>query len=1453
MKIYYKIITLIFFAFCQIQGQIVINEILASNLNYREDNYGDYDDLIELHNTTNDTINLEGYFLSDNQDDLTKWAFPYNDSLFVLLPQDYVILWADNESFQGQDHLSFNFSKDGESIFFVSPNGSTIIDQKSFPKQFADISYGRDVLNNNDWSYFISPTIGTQNSIGFEGVLEMPTLTPQGGVSAQMTLVSMINNNSVGDIYYTLDGGIPTTNDLIYENQINILSTTVINGKSFNNNFIPSYSNSHLYLVDDYYSLPIIAVLSDPLNFWNDSIGIYINYWDEGILWERRNNIQYFSNDSLFFSNSSGIRIQGRSSRSRAKKSFRLFYKNAYGQSRLDYPIFHGEGPSSFKNLVLRSGYDDDIQMTTGTLIRDPLVSEIWEDLGMLSSRSIFSNLFINEQYWGIYNIRESINEHFISDHKGYLDFDLIRYLKNNIDLKFGTLEEWSSINNFIRESDFSLNINYEEALNRIDIENFLNLQALIICSEYRSWGWGASVFRERVHTGKWEWTIWDMDRAFTNVNWNGFTYLNDTTGLEAPNALAFQLLKNDQFKYDYINRISDFLNTHFKPENLIAKIDSLKSLLEDDIVFEADRWNRTVATWENNISLLRSFASSRPNIVRQQLINYFSLEGSSELSITTNEGGSIKVNSVLVNESPFNGIYFKNIPISLEAIPLPGYVFDRWISDDDFETNPIIIDIDSDILNISAVFSPVNIDNELEIISPSISLNDDFHPLVFKYYDQGSIRMNNEPMKGHLYVNDVAYDSVVVIKKGVGTYLLNVENIERPIIVSIEINNERSSDIILSENNETFIDTVSGSISNRDSIWEENSTIFVNSDLFIDAGSHLAIQAGVQVILDEHVNIIVNGSMSINGVEENPIIFKSKNRENPWGGIEFYNSISNIDNCFFINGGSDPNKGWAHTNTQPILFAKENSILNINHSYLLFSPGKALGAHTSQVNVDNTIISFVFHGGEFHYTTLVFDHSYVMNIPNDDGVFVDDDNDGFHIDYRHPEINKASVIKNSFFITGKDDAIDHHKARIDIENCWIEDWMNEGVAASGSDTIKVTNTIAKGCFKGFEAGHGAPTIIINHSLAIDNNQGFRFGDSYSTPNTGKMIVTNSIAFDNQDNVKNYTNHLSGPYSGGLDISFSITNDAVYDTISNNLSGEPLFDSSFRTLYGSLGSSLGQNGRNIGVIDYNSLHYGQVIINEIMYKSSSDFDSEDWIELFNPGSDTVDVSSWVVKDNDNDHIFVLPDSHFIPGGSYLVISKDVDAFQSVYNHTSQLVGDMPFGLGQGDQVRIYSSIMMLVDSLEYDNNNPWPPLSNNYGPSIELINIENNLLPENWSASLSIGGTPGIENSGSSLNILNEKTIIPTDVVLSQNYPNPFNPKTTIFYMLPKYNFVNITIYDVAGKIVKTLVNSEQDPGQKFVNWNSENMKNELVSSGMYIYVIKVGDFIDSKKMMLIK
>jgi len=135
----------------------IINEILASNLNYTADNYGDYDDLIEIYNPTNSEINLTGYYLSDSYDNLTKWIFPLNNSQFILPPNGYIKLWADGEIEEGPDHLSFSLNKNGESVILTSPNGNTIIDQKNFDYQMTNISYGRDSQNNN-WVYFINPT-----------------------------------------------------------------------------------------------------------------------------------------------------------------------------------------------------------------------------------------------------------------------------------------------------------------------------------------------------------------------------------------------------------------------------------------------------------------------------------------------------------------------------------------------------------------------------------------------------------------------------------------------------------------------------------------------------------------------------------------------------------------------------------------------------------------------------------------------------------------------------------------------------------------------------------------------------------------------------------------------------------------------------------------------------------------------------------------------------------------------------------------------------------------------------------------------------------------------------------------------------------------------------------------------------------------------------------------------
>ena len=95
--------------------------------------------------------------------------------------------------------------------------------------------------------------------------------------------------------------------------------------------------------------------------------------------------------------------------------------------------------------------------------------------------------------------------------------------------------------------------------------------------------------------------------------------------------------------------------------------------------------------------------------------------------------------------------------------------------------------------------------------------------------------------------------------------------------------------------------------------------------------------------------------------------------------------------------------------------------------------------------------------------------------------------------------------------------------------------------------------------------------------------------------------------------------------------------------------------------------------------------------------------------------------------------------------------------------------------------------------------------------------------------------------------------VIPKHFSLYQNYPNPFNPVTVLRYDLPEDGLVNITIYDMMGRIVKTLVNSSQTAGYKSIRWNATNDRNEPVSAGLYLYTIQTGEFRQTKKMVLLK
>jgi hypothetical protein len=97
------------------------------------------------------------------------------------------------------------------------------------------------------------------------------------------------------------------------------------------------------------------------------------------------------------------------------------------------------------------------------------------------------------------------------------------------------------------------------------------------------------------------------------------------------------------------------------------------------------------------------------------------------------------------------------------------------------------------------------------------------------------------------------------------------------------------------------------------------------------------------------------------------------------------------------------------------------------------------------------------------------------------------------------------------------------------------------------------------------------------------------------------------------------------------------------------------------------------------------------------------------------------------------------------------------------------------------------------------------------------------------------------------------ETILPERFNLHQNYPNPFNPVTTLRYDLPNNSLLTIIIYDMLGREVKTLINQTQNGGYKSILWDGTNDHDHSVSSGVYLYRIQAGNYMRSKKMVLLK
>ena len=210
-------------------------------------------------------------------------------------------------------------------------------------------------------------------------------------------------------------------------------------------------------------------------------------------------------------------------------------------------------------------------------------------------------------------------------------------------------------------------------------------------------------------------------------------------------------------------------------------------------------------------------------------------------------------------------------------------------------------------------------------------------------------------------------------------------------------------------------------------------------------------------------------------------------------------------------------------------------------------------------------------------------------------------------------------------------------------------------------------------------------------------------------------------------------------------------------------------------------------------------------------------------ELISP---TVLDTFQVNTSTDETHPFIWASSFDVDSDVTYKLTVTLDYFGNVYTNEYENITDTTTGISGYEYAVFMTDLNLPLWNIDY--------FIEASDEEFTIVSEEGEFVFEN--TSLSIDGE-----------------IIPEVFALHQNYPNPFNPFTTLCYDLPEDGLVNITIYDMMGRTVKTLVNSSQTVGYKSIQWNAASDRNEPVSEGLYLYTIQAGEFRQTKKMLFLK
>ncbi len=694
---------LFFFSFSiNLSSQIKINELCSSNRSVLSDSYGETPDWIELYNDSNEMINLDGFYISDDELEWNKYQLPDVE----LSPFSFVLIYASSrDEFTDEIHANFKLSSLGEGVF-LSNNDGELIDAIETPSLNVDFSYGRKEDGEDEWVFFDMPSPDTSNvnSSPYLNLLA-PSLNFKSGVYFEEINVSLSSNPNDFIARYTIDGTRVNKNSPIF-NELNVSETTNLRIAYFDENDFKGNEFNAIYFFESFHQLPVAHISVDNEKVFDEIIGVFekgpdadteypfygANFWKD---LEIPISFTYFENDELKVDDKLAMKIHGgKASRTNPMHSIRLIADVEYGTEEMNFQFFPESENTRFKRLVLRNASGD----YNYTHFRDGYLARYFAkeklDLDLIQFRPTV--VYINGEYYGLHHLREKIDKYYIEEHYGFNE-DEIDLLEKDTQVVEGDFDIFNEHLSFLLENDLSVDTNFDVVSKNFDVNHFMDYFAAQSIVNNTDWPRNNIKYWRAKDGGKWRYFLFDMDVAMGRHGWTvaDQNYMGEWIDTLS-NARFYDIMKklweNENYKNDFITRYCDLLNSTFKSEKWTEETVHTKTNLEPEIERQFEVWSDGRFEWwqETAIPNLYDFTEQREDYARSFLGDRFELDNAENITISVDppSAGYFEVNTLEVHELPWDGYYFGELESSLVVHPNPGFTFSHWEIIGNVETN---------------------------------------------------------------------------------------------------------------------------------------------------------------------------------------------------------------------------------------------------------------------------------------------------------------------------------------------------------------------------------------------------------------------------------------------------------------------------------------------------------------------------------------------------------------------------------------------------------------------------------------------------------------------------------------------------------------------------------------------------------------------------------------------